>query len=148
MSFDPQPESTVWTSDGQVRCSVPRAQIVALAGVAVACLAAGLVSPPAGRLLLFLAALMAGGVAVRDLVTGPTLLTDETGISYVAMWRREHLAWSQIEAIAVYESRRIARVTALELDAGERLVLLPERRLGADVRDVVDALRELRIQHR
>ena len=135
----------MWTTDGHVRCEAPWAHVAAFAAVALVCAGAGLESPAMGRILLWLAAAFAGAVALRDALVRPTLATDDTGVTVVRTWRREHLAWAEIDAVAPYVHRRQA---ALELDAGERLVVIPARRLGAALTDVVDALRAERLRHR
>jgi hypothetical protein len=144
MSFDPQPPSTVWTTDGHVRCVVPRRHAVALAVVGVTSALAGIALPPTGRVLFWVLAVGTLVVAARDAFSGPTLLTDDDGVSFVRWWRRERLGWSELEAVRVYTHRRLR---ALELDAGEELVVLPARRLGADLDEVVDALRTERRRH-
>ena len=135
----------MWTTDGHVRCEVPWVHVVAFAAVAVVCAGAGIESPAMGRILLWLAGAFAGGVGLRDALVRPTLETDDGGITVVRTWRRERLGWADIDAVAPYVHRRQA---ALELDAGERLVVLPARRLGADLAEVVDALRTERLRHR
>jgi hypothetical protein len=144
MSFDPQPPSTVWTTDGHVRCAVPRSHIAAFAVIAVTSALAGIALPPTGRVLFWVLAIAALVVAARDAFSGPTLLTDGEGVSFVRWWRRERLGWSQLEAVRVYRHRRLR---ALELDAGDELVVLPARRLGADLDEVVEALRAERRRH-
>jgi len=145
MSFDPQASSTVWTTDGHVRCEVPWAHVVAFAVVATVCAGAGLESPAMGRILLWLAGAFAAAIAARDAFVRPTLSTDGAGITVVRTWRPERLAWAAIDAIGPYVHRRQA---ALEIDAGDDLVVLPARRLGADLAEVVDALRAELLRHR
>ena len=145
MSFDPQAPSTVWTTDGHVRCAVPWAHVVAFSAVALTCLGAGLATPWAGRLLLWLAGASALAVAARDALVRPTVVTDDEGLTVVRTWRPERLAWSEVDAIRAYEHRRLR---ALEIDAGERLLLIPSRRLGAELAEVVEALRVERVRRR
>ncbi len=145
MSFGPQGPSTVWTTDGHVRCAVPWSHVAAFAAIALVCAGAGLQSPPMGRILLWLAGACAAGVAIRDALVRPTLATDGAGVTVVRTWRREHVRWADIEAIGSYVHRR---QQALELDAGDALVVVPARRLGADLTEVVDALRAERLRHR
>jgi hypothetical protein len=143
MSFDPQAPSTVWTTDGHVRCEAPWGHVAAFGAVAAVCFVAGLESPAAGRVLLWLAAAFAAGVAARDAFVRPTIATDDGGLTVVRTWRRERLSWAEIDAIGTYEHRRLA---ALEIDAGDVLVVVPSRRLGADLTEVVEALRTERLR--
>ncbi|MCU1677664.1 MAG: hypothetical protein JWM93_2422 [Frankiales bacterium] len=145
MSFDPQPVSTVWTTDGHVRCTVPWAHVIALTALAVTCAAGGALSPAAGRVLLWTAAVCCALLAARDAFVRPTLETDDAGITLVRTWRPETVAWADVAAIGAYTHRR---VQALEVDTGERLLLVPARRLGADLTEVVDALRTERLRAR
>jgi hypothetical protein len=145
MSFDPQGSSTVWTTDGHVRCAVAWSHVVAFTAIAVTCLGAGFATPVAGRVLLWVAGAAAACIAARDAFVRPTLSTDDRGVVLVRTWRRERFTWAEIDAVRPYEHRRLR---ALELDAGESLVLVPARRLGADLADVVDALRAERLRHR
>ena len=135
----------MWTTDGHVRCAVPWAHVLAFAAIAATCLVAGFATPVAGRVLLWVAGTAALAVAARDALVRPTLETDERGVAFVRTWRRERLEWSEIDAVRPYEHRRLR---ALELDGGERLVLVPARRLGAELADVVDAVRAERLRHR
>jgi type II secretory pathway component PulL len=119
--------------------------VAVLAALSAVCAVAGLQTPVMGRILLWLAGAAIAVVAVRDAVVRPTLATDDAGVTVVRTWRPQRLTWGEIEAIAPYVHRRLA---ALEIDAGEVLVVVPARRLGADLSEVVDALRTERLRHR
>jgi hypothetical protein len=117
---------------------------VALVVVGVTSALAGIALPPTGRVLFWVLAIAVLVVAARDMFSGPTVLTDDEGVSFVRWWRRDRLGWSELEAVRVYTHRRLH---ALELDAGDYLVVLPARRLGADLDEVVEALRAERRRH-
>lgn len=119
--------------------------MLAFAALAVACAVGAVLSPPAGRVLLSVAAVMVAAVAARDALRPVTVETSDAGITFVRTFQPAFLPWSEIEAIGVYAHRRLR---ALEIDAGERLLVLPARRLGADLDDVVEALREERLRLR
>ena len=138
----------MWTTDGHVSCSVPWAHVAAIAAVAVTCAAAGFQVPVAGRILLWAAAACMAAVAARDALVRPTLTTNDEGITLVRTWRPETIAWADIDSIGRFEHRRLGSVRALEIDAGDTLLLVPARRLGAELADVVDALRQERLSHR
>jgi hypothetical protein len=97
-------------------------------------------------LALTVVALLLGVLALLDLWFGEVLSADEEGI-----WlshgpsRSECLPWTSIERIeATAVSRGLLRLTSLEIDLGERLVVLSRHRLGADPQPVADALSSAR----
>lgn len=104
-------------------------------------------SPPPGRALCLVAAV--GGLveAARGLV--PTLVAGDRGFAVKAGLRGETHGWDEVERIGALEppsagARPRRRANALEIDLGERLLVLPGYRLGAPVADVVTTLETLR----
>ena len=107
---------------------------------AVGLLAGATVADPAGRLLLVAAALWLAVLAGRDLLLAPVLDADLDGLRVVDGWRRIEVAWSGVEDVRLVTDRRAPLV---ELDLGDRLVVLSRRRLARSPSEVVDELTEL-----
>ena len=107
---------------------------------AVGLLAGAAAADPAGRLLLVAAALWLAILAGRDLLLTPVLDADLEGLRVVDGWRRIEVAWSGVEDIRLVTDRRAPLV---ELDLGDRLVVLSRRRLARSPSEVVDELTAL-----
>ena len=93
------------------------------------------------RFLFAVPAVVVWVEALRSSVLRPTLRADDAGIEVVVGLRRERHPWSAVEAIGVMGppssgGRFRRRANALEIDLGERLVMLPAYRLGASAQDV------------
>jgi Bacterial PH domain len=117
--------------------------VVALAvgGVALAGLAA--TSDPVGAVLAGCAALAVLAFAGYDALARPTLVADAAGIT-VGGWPRRRYAWDEVGRIEVRTTRRLLVLHALEIDAGDDLVLLTRRRLGTDLPAVAARLADYR----
>ncbi|MFL6138930.1 MAG: PH domain-containing protein [Frankiaceae bacterium] len=115
---------------------------LAVAGAALALLAAG--SDPVGAVLAGAAALGALGLAAFDALARPTLAVDRAGLTVHDGWRPRRYAWAEIDRIEVRTTRRLLVLHALEIDAGDDLVLLTRRRLGTDLAEVSARLAEHR----
>jgi hypothetical protein len=114
-----------------------------LGGVVLLLLA--VVADPAGRLLLGVAALGLLAVGLADLALRPRLAADRGGVRVRTFTSRHRVPWSAIERIDVDEHTRYGLTSrTLELEAGELLVVLGKRALGADPRDVADTLARIR----
>ena len=107
---------------------------------AIGLLAGATAADPAGRLLLVAAALWLAVLAGRDLLLAPVLDTDLDGLRVVDGWRRIEVAWSGVEDVRLVTDRRAPLV---ELDLGDRLVVLSRRRLARSPSEVVDELTAL-----
>ena len=107
---------------------------------AVGLLAGATAADPAGRLLLVAAALWLAVLAGRDLLLAPVLDADLEGLRVVDGWRRLEVAWLGVEDIRLITDRRAPLV---ELDLGDRLVVLSRRRLARPPSEVVDELTAL-----
>jgi hypothetical protein len=117
--------------------------VAILGGLVVLLLA--LLADPAGRLLLGVAALGLLVLGLADLLLRPRLAADRTGVQVRTLASRHRLPWSAIERVEVDEHTRYGLTArTLELEAGELLVVLSKRALGADPRDVADALARIR----
>jgi hypothetical protein len=92
------------------------------------------------------AALVAGGYALRDILVPYRLSADRDGVSVISGYAgTRRLAWSEIEGVRLDERRRLGtRSASLEIDTGDHLYLLSPYDLGADPADAVEALNALR----
>ena len=107
----------------------------------VALLAGTTIADPVGRLLLLVAGLAALVVGLRDLLLRPVLTADAEGLSVVDGWTRRRTSWTDGVVLGVVRDRR---TPLLSIDAGDRLVVLSRRRLGADPAEALAALDALR----
>ncbi len=98
------------------------------------------VADPAGRLLLVAAALWLAVLAGRDLLLIPVLDADTARLRVVDGWRRIEVAWPRVENVRLVTDRR---APLIELDLGDRLVVLSRRRLGQSPQVIVDELTAL-----
>ncbi|GAA5189267.1 hypothetical protein GCM10023322_41790 [Rugosimonospora acidiphila] len=115
-----------------------------VAALVFALVAAVLHSDRATLAFAGIAALVAGGYAVRDAIAPIRLSADREGVTVIAGYAGHHrLSWDDIERVRVDRRRRGARSGMVEIDSGERLYLLSSYDLNADPRDVVDALDQL-----
>ncbi|SDC79063.1 PH domain-containing protein [Actinokineospora iranica] len=128
----------------------PRPPVVGVAWLltAAAALAAALIGDPRGALLLAVAAVMLGVLALFGTVARPRLAADPTGLTVRGLTGRRRWSWGEVN-VRLVRSRRFGREsTAVEIDADNAarpaLVILGELDLGADPRDVVDDLLRLR----
>lgn len=117
--------------------------VAALAAAALGATWLVLTTAGPGRLLFAVVAVGAGFEAGRGLV--PTLVADAEGADVVVGLSRHRYAWRDVESIGQLQppeagSRPRRRANALELDLGDRLVVVAAYRLGAPVQDVVSAL--------
>ena len=113
----------------RVQASPHRPLAVLLVLVGVAAFAVLPLVDATGRVLLVPTAVLAAVLGVRDLLLRPVLSAGPAGLSVVDGWVRVQAAWPQLVAARVVVDRRSP---ALELDLGDRLVLLSRRRLGAE----------------
>jgi hypothetical protein len=92
------------------------------------------------------AALVAGGYALRDVLAPYRLSADRDGVSVTSGYAgTRRLAWSEIERVRLDERRRLGtRSAALEIDTGDHLYLLSAYDLATDPADAVEALNRLR----
>ncbi|MGY1843356.1 PH domain-containing protein [Modestobacter sp. SYSU DS0875] len=118
-------------------------ETVALAAVGLALAAGAAFSDPAGRLLLGAAALLLGGIAVRDAVLRPRLRSGPEGVTVRGMTGATTIAWPALR-VRLREQRRWGiRGRTLELEDRRDdavLVVLGRRDLGADPAVVAEAL--------
>ena len=120
-------------------------ETVAAAAGAVAGLLLAAVADPAGRVLFGVAAAGLLAVVAADLLLRPRLAADATGVEVRTLAGRRRMPWSALRRVDVDEHARYGLTArTLELDAGETLVVLGRRALGADPRDVADALAKIR----
>lgn len=97
-----------------------------------------------GRVLFAIAAVVLGGYAVSDLVFSPRLVADASGLLVRAPAARARLSWPEIEEVRADVRHRYGlRSVTLEIDAGERLIVLSGRALGAAPDRVAGLVRAL-----
>jgi hypothetical protein len=128
----------------------PKVEIAALAWALAAgmALAAVLTDDRPGQLLLGLVAAALAAAGLFTSVVRPRLTADHEGVSVRGLAGRRQWRWGEVN-VRLAVTRRLGReVATVELDAEHAaepdLVVLGWFDLGADPRDVVDALLELR----
>jgi hypothetical protein len=92
-----------------------------------------------GTLLVGLAGAVLS-VAAYDAIVRPTLVATPDGLTIRQGWQPRHYPWPAITRIEVVTTRRLLVLHALEIDAGDDLVLLTQRRLGAELSTVAATL--------
>lgn len=106
-------------------------------------------TPLPGRFLFLVVTVATGAETLRALVFRPTLRADADGIEVVTGLRRERLPWSAVDAVTTIQTPSSAgttmrrRADALEIDLGERLVVVPAYRLGTSANEAAESLRTL-----
>lgn len=109
-------------------------------GALIAALSTLLASDAAGRILLGGAALVLLGYTVTDLAFWPRLVLCADGLRVCSPLARATLAWPQVDAIRADTRQRYGlRLVTLEIDAGDQLIVLSRRALGADPETVAGA---------
>ncbi len=95
-----------------------------------------------GRLLFVLAAVVLAAYVVTDLVFWPRLAVDTSGLQVRAPCARARRDWAHVDEVrADVRTRYGLRSVTLEIDAGETLIVLSRRALGADPDSVADVVR-------
>jgi hypothetical protein len=133
----------------RVTYAVRPALIGVLALGALAAVAFALLVDGPGRFLLAVAAAGAAFEAVRSALLRPTLAADADGVEVATGLTRERHPWAAVAAVAPLRppgsgGRLRRRANAVEIDLGERLLVVPAYRLGTPVPDVLTALDSLR----
>ncbi|HEY2272683.1 MAG TPA: PH domain-containing protein [Jatrophihabitantaceae bacterium] len=97
-----------------------------------------------GRVLFGLAAIVLAGYSIGDVLFWPRLAVDEAGVRIRTPLERADLPWADVDAIRADVRQRYGlRSVTLEIDAGQTLVVLSRRALGADPEAVAGAVRRL-----
>ncbi|OLF06392.1 hypothetical protein BLA60_32165 [Actinophytocola xinjiangensis] len=132
------------------RTWAPQAELVALAwALAVAAgVWAALSTDPPGRVLLAAVALFLVAAGLYGTLVRPRLAADQHGLTVRGVGGTRAWPWAEVN-VRLVRTRRLGReTTAIEIDADNAevpdLVVLGWLDLGADPRDVVDSLLELR----
>ncbi|MEV0237730.1 PH domain-containing protein [Nonomuraea sp. NPDC050786] len=96
-----------------------------------------------GVVLAVPAAVLIGGMGLRDLIAPVRLAADESGITVVHGFAgRRHVPWEAIQDVKVDVRRRWGlRSEMLEIDTGDYLHLFSPHELGASPTEVAAALR-------
>jgi hypothetical protein len=127
-------------------CFGPDRRLTALAGglCVLAAITAWRAPSSPGQLLLSLAAAVLFGYAASDLVFAPRLAAGPDGLVVRSPWAWVRLPWERVDAVrADVHHRHGLRSVALEIDAGEQLIVLSRRALGADPEAVATLVRSL-----
>ncbi|MGH8961742.1 MAG: PH domain-containing protein [Jatrophihabitantaceae bacterium] len=129
----------------QPRCRFGPDRRLTLATAAFAVLAlvaAVLTGDPAGRLMFAGAALLLAAYTIADLLFWPRLAADSDGLVVRSPFAWTSLPWADVEDVRADTRERLGlRSTTLEIDAGEQLIVLSRRALGADPARVADMVR-------
>ncbi|GAA3105268.1 PH domain-containing protein [Streptosporangium carneum] len=117
-----------------------------VAALVLAVLAVLSLDDPRGAVLAGVAALVATGLALRDLLAPVRLSADGEGLVVVRGFAgAERVPWSAIERIRVDRRTRFSsRTEYLEIDTGEEIFLLSRFDLGVPCQEVADELRAFR----
>ncbi|MFF5206906.1 PH domain-containing protein [Streptosporangium sp. NPDC000396] len=101
---------------------------------------------PRGVILADGAAVMAAGLALRDILAPVRLSADGEGLVVVKGFAgTERVPWNEVERIRVdTRTRFTSRTELLEIDTGETVFLLSRFDLGVPCRQVADELRSYR----
>ncbi|WP_100467111.1 PH domain-containing protein [Mycobacteroides abscessus] len=118
---------------------------VALLGIALGVASALFVTDAPGRLLAALAALGLLIFAAVSWRCRPKLRLADDGLQMQGLTRHTLLLRTAVDSVKVTEFRRLGRRTRLlEIESGDRLIVLNRWDLGTDPRDVHEALRAAR----
>jgi hypothetical protein len=115
----------------------------------VAAFAVAATTDKTGRVLFVVLGVAAAVEALRAVLLRPTIRADANGIEVVTGVRRERHPWTAVAAVGTLDppadgARLRRRANAVEVDLGERLLVVPGYRLGAAVADVAATLEMLR----
>lgn len=101
---------------------------------------------PAGRLLVGLTGLVLALAALYGMRARPRLAADPAGLVISGFGGRQRFEWSAVHRLELVHTRRFGRdVPTLEIETlPERLHVFSRLELGADPRDVADAITGLR----
>jgi hypothetical protein len=136
--------------DQPVASRAPRAVFVpdlrlttgTLALAVLAAVLAAISTDRSGTVLLALAALVLACYAAADLIWRPRLVADSSGLRVRGPGSSAVLAWTDVAAVrADVRMRHGLRSVALEIDAGERLLVLSRRVLGTDPEQAAEIVR-------
>lgn len=119
----------------------PRFTVLAAIGLLAAAGASAFSPDKAGTLLFACAAAVLAAYVAGDVLFSPRLCADGQGLVIRTPLVRARLSWPEVDDVrAVTRVRHGLRGVTLEIDAGELLVVLGRRSLGADPQQVVAAV--------
>jgi hypothetical protein len=120
----------------------PRLTALTVALAVIAAALAAVSTDRSGTVLLALAALVLACYAAADLLWRPRLTVDAAGLRVRGPGASAVLAWTDVEAVrADVRMRHGLRSVALEIDAGDRLLVLSRRVLGTDPEQAAEIVR-------
>jgi hypothetical protein len=109
-----------------------------------AALLAGITDDRAGRLLLFIAALILLGYAVTDLIFWPRIVASADGIELHSPLGSGRYPWVVVTAVRADTRQRLGlRSVTLEIDAGDELHVFSKRALGAEPAEVAGLIQAM-----
>jgi PH (Pleckstrin Homology) domain-containing protein len=121
------------------------AGLLILACVAFVILWRTTAADPVGHLLYGVAVVFVAAVAATDLLWSPRLAVTASGVVVRSPTRSGRYPWTAIDAIRVDRRRRLGITQAsLEIDLGDELIVLSQRALGADPRNVLEIINAAR----
>jgi hypothetical protein len=124
-----------------------RTTVIAVPGAAFAALVAIFADDPAQRAFAVVVVLALLAIAAGDLFFAPRLTVTDDGLRVHAPFDRAQLSWSEVDSVKASTSSRFGiRSSALEISAGERLLMLDRRDLAADPWAVVNRIAEFRAE--
>jgi hypothetical protein len=97
-----------------------------------------------GQVLLSVATVALGIIALFGTVARPRLLVNSAGVTVRGLTRRRHWSWAEVNVRLVHTRRLGRELPTVELDAEADLVVLGWLDLGADPVDVIEAIRAIR----
>ncbi len=128
-----------------MRWSVRTVETGLAAATGAVLLALTAVTDAPGRFLGTVAGLGLLALAASDLLWRPRLAADDGGLSVRTPTRRVRLPWAEVTDVRVDERRRLGLTSrTLEIDAGDDLIVLGRRSLGADPGEVAAAVAAMR----
>ena len=119
--------------DAALTYGPPPAWAWGFGAVAVVAAVGAVVADVQGRVLAVAVAVVFAALAVSDRRSSPRVVVDRSGLLLRSVGGTRHLAWDEVDTVTVDERIRFGRIVhSLEIDAGEYLVVLGPRSLGAD----------------
>lgn len=122
-----------------------RPLVITVPGAVLAAVAAAVADDPVQRFFSIVVALVLVAVTAAELVFRPRLVVTADGLRVNGPFDRAVLPWASIVTVQASTSQRYGlRSHVLEIDAGERLVVLDRRDLAADPWAVARAITDFR----
>jgi hypothetical protein len=122
-----------------------RTTVIAVPGAAFAALVALFADDPVQRVFAVAVVLALLAIAAGDVFFAPRLTVTDDEVRVHGPFDRARLPWTQVDSVKATTSSRFGlRSSALEISAGERLLVLDRRDLAADPWAVANRIAEFR----